>query len=124
MGGACTGKWVITMTSRFDQSGNRGVLTFRGELTIEHVGEMRTAIIQALSDVSRVEIDFSGVTDVDFLCLQLLCSIHRTSLRLNKRVNFIGSRPAKFKETLETAGFSRLTGCDLDREQSCFWISQ
>jgi anti-anti-sigma regulatory factor len=112
------------MTCRFDKSGNRGVLTFSGELTVEHVGEMRTAIIQALSDVNGVDIDFSGVTNVDFLCLQLLCSVHRTSLSLNKRVNFIGSRPATFRETAETAGFSRITGCDLDREQNCFWISR
>jgi len=110
------------MTCRFEQSGSTGVLTFSGELTVEHVGEMRTALIQALTDVDRVEIDFSGVTEVDLFCLQLLCSVHRTSLRLNKRVNFIGSQPAKFRETLEEAGYSRVTGCGLDREHSCFWI--
>jgi anti-anti-sigma regulatory factor len=123
-GAACPGKRVITVTCRFEQSGSSGVLTFSGELTIEHVGEMRTAFIQALTDVDRVEIDFSGVTEVDLFCLQLLCSVHRTSLRLNKRVNFIGSRPAKFRETIETAGFSRVTGCGLDCEHSCFWIAR
>lgn len=112
------------MTCRFEQSGSTGVLTFSGELIVEHVGEMRTALIQALTDVDRVEIDFSGVTEVDLFCLQLLCSVHRTSLRLNKRVNFIGSRPAKFREMIETAGFSRVTGCGLDREHSCFWIAR
>jgi anti-anti-sigma regulatory factor len=112
------------MTYRFDQSASSGVLTFSGELTVERVGEMKTAFIQALADVDRVEIDFSGVTDIDLLCLQLLCSVHRTSLRLNKRVNFIGSRPAKFREMMETAGFSRITGCVLDSEQSCFWIAR
>jgi ABC-type transporter Mla MlaB component len=112
------------MTCRFEQSGSTGVLTFSGELTVEHVGEMRTALIQALTDVDCVEMDFSGVTEVDLFCLQLLCSVHRTSLRLNKRVNFIGSQPAKFRETLEEAGYSRVTGCGLDREHSCFWIAR
>jgi anti-anti-sigma regulatory factor len=110
------------MTSQFEQSGSSGVLTFSGELTVEHVGEMRTALIQALADADHVEMDFSGVTEVDFFCLQLLCSAHRTSLRLNKRVNFVGSQPAKFRETLEAAGYSRVTGCGLDREHGCFWM--
>lgn len=110
------------MTCRFEQSGSSGVLTFSGELTVEYVGEMRTALIQALINVDHVEMDFSGVTEVDLFCLQLLCSAHRTSLRFNKRVNFVGSQSAKFRETQEAAGYSRVTGCGLDREHSCFWI--
>ncbi len=118
------GKRVITMTSQFKQSGSSGVLTFSGELTVEHVGEMRTALIQALTDADHVEMDFSGVVEVDIFCLQLLCSAHRTSIRLNKRVNVLESQLAKFRETLETAGYSRATGCGLDRENSCFWIAR
>lgn len=110
------------MTSQFQQSAGSRVLTFSGKLTGGHVGEMRTALVQALINFDHVEMDFSAVTEVDLFCLQLLCSLHRTSLRLNKRVNFIGSQPAKFRETLEEAGYSRVTGCGLDREHSCFWI--
>jgi anti-anti-sigma regulatory factor len=112
------------MTYRFEKSGSSGVLTFSGKLTVEHVGAMRTALIQVLTDADNIEMDFSGVTEVDFFCLQLLCSAHRTSLRLNKRVNVVGSQPAKFRKTLEAAGYSRVTGCGLDREHSCFWIAR
>ncbi len=112
------------MTSQFEQSGSSGVLNFSGELTVGHIEEMRTALIQALSNVGRLEIDFSGVTEVDLFCLQLLCSLHRTSLKLNKRVNFVDSQLAKFRETMESAGYSRITGCGLDRENSCFWIAR
>jgi anti-anti-sigma regulatory factor len=112
----------ITMISRFEKTGSSRVLTFSGELTVEHAGAMRTALIQALTDSDHVEMDFSSVTGVDLSCLQLLCSAHRTSLRSNKRINFVGSQPAKLRETLEAAGYSRVTGCGLDREHSCFWI--
>ncbi len=112
------------MTSRFERSGSSGVLTFSGELTEGHIAEMRTALIQALTDVDRLQIDMNGVAGVDLFCLQLLCSLHRTSLKLNKRVNFVDSQLAKFREALEAAGYLRVMGCGLDRENSCFWIAR
>jgi len=112
------------MTGRFELSGNSRILTFSGELTLEHAGAMRTAIIQALTEADHVEIDFSRVTEIDLFCLQLLCSAHRTSLRLKKRFNFVGSQPANFRETVEAAGYVRVAGCGLDVKHNCLWIAR
>ncbi len=111
------------MRSTFERSGSRGVLTFDGELTLKHANEIRTAFIKALIDGDQVEIDLGNATEADLSCLQLLCSAHRTSLKLNKRLNFIGSLPRHFREAAEAAGYSRSSGCTKDCEQSCLWIA-
>jgi anti-anti-sigma regulatory factor len=112
------------LISQFRQSGSIGVLTFSGALTVKHIGEMRNIFIRTLMNFEHIEMDISAVTDIDLFCLQLLCSLHRTSLGMNKRVDIIGSQPANFRETLEEAGYSRVTGCGLDREHGCFWIAR
>ena len=111
------------MRSTFEQSGDKGILTFDGELDLKHADEMRAAFIKALINADHVEMDFRNVTEADLSCLQLLCSAHRTSLKLNKRLNFVGSLPKHFIETATAAGYSRSSGCTKDCEQSCLWIA-
>ena len=111
------------MRSTFAQSGTTGILKFDGELTLRHANEIRAAFIKALIDADHVEIDVRNVTEADLSCLQLLCSAHRTSLKLNKRLNFVGSLPRHFIEAVEAAGYSRSSGCTKDCEQSCLWIA-
>ncbi len=109
--------------STFERSGSEGVLTFDGELTLKHVDEIRVAFIKALIDANHVEIDFRNVTEADLSCLQLLCSAHRTSMKLNKRLNLVGSLPKNVREVAAAAGYSRSSGCAKDCEQSCLWIA-
>jgi anti-anti-sigma regulatory factor len=99
------------------------MLTFEGKLTLKHADEIRASLIKALIDAGHVEIDIGNVIETDLSCVQLLCSAHRTSLKLNKRLNFIGRLPKHFREAAEAAGYSRSSGCTKDCEQSCLWIA-
>lgn len=99
------------------------MLTFDGELTLKHADKIRAAFIKALIDADHVEIDLGKVIEADLSCLQMLCSAHRTSLKLNKRLNFVGNLPKHFREAADAAGYSRSSGCTKDCEQSCLWIA-
>ncbi len=111
------------MKSQFSQSGKAGVLALDGELTLEHADELRSVFIKALiNNAAQVVLNLEKATRVDFSCLQLLCSVHRTSTRLNKGISFSGILPDILKRAVAKAGFARCIGCDLDRQESCLWV--
>ncbi len=108
---------------KFEASGSdKWLLVFEGEKTILQADELRKILIKALIDANHVEMDFEKATAVDLSCLQLLCSAHRSAVRLNKRLMFAGGRPEVLKQAMEAAGYSRVIGCQLDCEKSCLWV--
>jgi anti-anti-sigma regulatory factor len=109
------------ITTRFDQAGKAGVLTLNGELTLKHADEMRTALIKAIINADQVTLNIEKADKADLACLQLLCSAHRTCMRLNKRMALSGALPDILNRAAVEAGFARCVGCDLDRQKSCLW---
>src|SRR5574341_1228297 len=109
------------ITTRSDQSGNTGVLTLTGELTLKHADEMRTALTKATVTAAQVTLNIEKAGKADRSCRQLLCSAHRTCMRLNKRMAFSGALPDILNRVAVEAGFARCVGCDLDRQKSCLW---
>lgn len=107
--------------SKFKRQGKKGVLTFEGELTLEHAEKVRSALIKALIEADAVEIAFNSVGSMDLTFLQLLCSAHRSAVRFNKRLAFADGRPEALIRIMQGAGFARTTGCGLDCEKSCLW---
>lgn len=107
----------------FKQSGTTAVITLKGELTLPNAEELRSALIKALIDSDDISIAVESVRGVDLSCLQLLCSVHRSGVRLKKRVAFTGTLPKIFRNMIEAAGFSRLSGCKLDTEKTCLWAA-
>jgi anti-anti-sigma factor len=85
----------------FEQSGDIGLLTFSGELTKQHSGEMKTALMKALDRVDHVVFNLEKVTAMDAVCFQLLCMAHRISASLNKRLTIIGFRHRSIKRLFE-----------------------
>jgi anti-anti-sigma regulatory factor len=111
------------MSATFKQSGNSGVLTLEGELTLPHAEELRKALLSAILAAADVSIGFGSVQEVDVSCLQLVCSAHRSAFRLKKRVSLGGSLPPVVKEAAEAAGYARLKGCKRDCDKSCIWMA-
>ncbi len=112
------------MHAHFDQTDKKGgVLTLGGAVTFEHADEVRSALIKALINADQVVLDFEKATKADLSCLQLLCSAHRTSTRLNKRVLFSGRFPEVLRTAADGAGYLRCNGCELDRQKSCLWTA-
>ncbi|OGW42342.1 MAG: hypothetical protein A2010_08605 [Nitrospirae bacterium GWD2_57_9] len=112
------------MGTSFTQSGNRGLVTLDGEVTLPHAEDLRRALIKALIDTDDISIALDGMQDVDLSCLQLLCSAHRSAARLKKRIYFAGDPPQLFKDMMTAAGFTRSTGCKLDCDKSCLWVGK
>jgi anti-anti-sigma regulatory factor len=105
-----------------EQSGNVAVLAVSGPVTVERACELKEILMKALHGADQVVFDLEGMTEVDLSCLQMLCSAHRTSIRLNKRITLGNVRPEVFRRATECGGFERHTGCALDTNKSCLWV--
>ncbi len=114
----------MNLTFQDQQSGKQGTITLDGELIVNRAEELRMLLIKALIDADRVQVDFGAVNDTDLSCLQLLCSAHRSAGRMKRSLTLAGNWPAPFNKTVQTAGFSRLTGCRLDADHSCLWVKR
>ncbi len=110
------------MGSNQKQTGEEAV-TLEGELTLPRVEELKSAFLKALVKGDTVSIRFGTVQDVDLSCLQMLCSAHRSAVRMKKKVSVIGTLPKIVRDAAEAAGYMRLKGCNLDFENNCLWIS-
>ncbi len=93
-----------------------------GDLTLQNAEDMRRALMKAIIASDNVTLTFNTVTDVDLSSLQLLCSAHRSAVRLNKRIAIRGEWPELFQRAVDEAGYARSTGCRLDCENSCLWV--
>ncbi len=111
------------MSSIRNLSSEKGTIHLEGDLTLQNAAELRTMLIKAIIDTDTVAIRFGAVQDVDLSCLQLLCSAHRSAVRLNKLIQFAGDLPKTLLDTADVAGYSRLKGCQLDKGQSCLWVA-
>ncbi len=111
------------MSSIQNLSDDKGAIHLDGDLTLPNAAELRTMLIKSLIDADEVTIRFGAVQDVDLSCLQLLCSAHRSAVRLKRQIRFEGDLPKLLRETADAAGYSRLKGCQLDKGKSCLWVA-
>ncbi len=109
------------MGATLKQAGAGRLVTLEGDLTLPHAEEMKKAFLKALVEADDVSIGFNDIRDVDLSCLQMLCSVHRSALRLKKQVRFADIPPKILKAAADATGYSRLKGCKLDCEKSCLW---
>jgi anti-anti-sigma regulatory factor len=111
------------MQATFNQSGNKSVITLEGDLTLPHAEALKAVLTKALQESDDVTIAIVTVHNVDLSCLQLLCSAHRSAMRLKKQVTFIGSPPQAFNDAVEAAGLAGAAGCKLESGHSCLWMT-
>jgi len=81
-------------------------LRLEGELTIYRAAELKIELLNAMAKTSPVEVDLSGVTEVDGAGLQLLIMIKKEAARSGKTVTFAAHSPA----VLEVIDFANLSG--------------
>jgi len=108
----------------YQEANNQGIVRLDGDLTLAQAEELRMFMIKAVINVDEIILDFGNVQDVDLSCLQLCCSVHRSAVRMNKRVGFAGRQPETFNKAVREAGYSRSTGCHLDCFNSCLWVKR
>lgn len=112
------------ITFRVEDPGNIGVLVVEGEVGMENAEELKSNLICALHSVEKVFVNVENVSEVDESCLELLCSAHRTSLRLQKTFAFNGAVPEQLRRIITDAGFKRNLGCLPDVCKTCLWAER
>ncbi len=110
------------MSCNFTASGNAGTITLNGDLTLATAAEFRALLIKALIDTDTITISFENTGAVDLSCVQLLCSAHRSAVRMGKQLVLTGAWPGPFRQIVNDAGFIRNAGCRLGSEKNCLWI--
>ncbi len=109
------------MNFKLEPSGGASVLTLDGELTIEHAGELKKMLIEAMDSAESVDIKLEEVTGVDLSCLQLLCSAHRTALKSRKQLTLSSEESDAFQQMVRDVGYARHDGCALNPGPGCLW---
>lgn len=104
-----------------EQSINTEVLRFDGDLTLQHSLEIKTALMNSLNNFSHVMVNVDGVRGIDTVCLQLFCSAHQTSVKMNKTLVLVGSHSDLLKKAVHYSGFARPTSCVLNPNKNCLW---
>ncbi|HEX9022379.1 MAG TPA: STAS domain-containing protein [Geobacteraceae bacterium] len=108
---------------RMEQEGTdeTGVVAISGRMTIEHAGEIRSALLEVFASSDGVRLDLERVSEVDLTGLQLICAAHISSIRLKKRFNVNTTASEPLISFVQNAGFLRHIGCCMDISQTCVW---
>lgn len=64
-----------------------------GELTVFRVGELKQPLLRALLDAVELEIDLSGVTEIDTAGVQLLIALKRSAAATDRVLRLQGHAP-------------------------------
>ena len=106
------------------ESGDQGTITVRGAITIACACEFRDALIHIQDRWSSLDVNLDGVTEIDVTGMQLLCSAHRTAVKLDKRLALIGQMAESVYKTAFNAGFLREQACTMGGEHGCLWAGR
>ena len=107
---------------KLEDSGDHGLVTLGGALTIEAAEEMKNVLAKAMNEHRQVVVKLDALTAVSLSCLQLLCSAHKTALIGNKQLTLEGEYQEEFRSVVRAAGYLRHRGCELDFQKSCLWL--
>jgi anti-sigma B factor antagonist len=73
---------------------NQKKLRIEGDMTIYRAVELKQTLVDALHSQRQLEIDLSGVTEMDSAGFQLLLLVKREAQDAGKSVRFVGHSPA------------------------------
>lgn len=77
------------MEIHVEHEGRRAVAKLLGEMTIYHAVEAKTAILQSLEGADSIQLDLSGVTDLDTAGMQILILARRTAESAGKQLSLV-----------------------------------
>jgi anti-anti-sigma factor len=104
-----------------EATGKHTVLALEGEIVIQRIEDVRQQILLSLHQSNVLELDCSKMTAIDTTGFQLLCSAHRTAMKMGGDL-FVTSPAPQVLETLRhSAGLEREHGCALDLHTTCLW---
>ena len=97
-------------------------LKIEGSATIRNAEEIRATLVDHLKNRNDVEIDCSGITEVDFSLVQILIAARKSAARDGKRVILTEPVKGPLRDALSLGGL--LTGIDGRlRDDQTFWLN-
>lgn len=84
-------------------------IAVEGEMTISRALELKEALLPACIDGADLEIDLSGVTEIDASGLQLMMALKLESIVRNMQLSFTG-HSAAVQEALELSDLAGFFG--------------
>ena len=94
-----------------DESEGLSLLRFRGDVSISSAAELKNLLRAALARGKDVQVDLSGVTEVDVTALQLLWAAEREAEAAGVGFSFAGQCPQDVALALAAAGFEKFPFC-------------
>ncbi|MGD9019903.1 MAG: STAS domain-containing protein [Desulfuromonadales bacterium] len=89
----------------YEEATDKGLLILQGEMTIQHVGDLKKALADAFRNAKQVTVDVSSTTAVDVAGVQLLCAGHRFSTSCGKKMQLRFGDNKRFADFLDKVGF-------------------
>lgn len=87
----------------------RQQIVVEGEMTISRAMELKEVLLPACTDGADLEIDLSGVTEIDASGIQLMMALKLESIVRNKQLAFTG-HSAAVQEALELSDLAGFFG--------------
>jgi anti-anti-sigma regulatory factor len=109
------------MDPKMMQVSETDALRLEGSLTIGRAVELKELLRDALRNGNEIILDLGSATEVDLSFLQLLCSAHRTALRMSKHLILKPERSAASRKVVRETGYLRTLGCRQAPHKSCLW---
>lgn len=89
------------MDYRYENSGETGILTFKGELNAQCSDALMEVLMMSLGNSEHLVVDLERVTSLDPSCVKLLRIACKTSALLKKRVTLTGNKTKDFTNSVE-----------------------
>ncbi len=106
------------------EAGDQGTITVKGEITIVNAGEFRNALLNIQDRWSSLTVDLEGLEEIDVTGLQLLCSAHRSAVKLDKQLTLVGQTVETLNKSALKSGFVRERNCAAGGGQECLWVGR
>ena len=114
---------TVSQTTPKDDPSAR-TLTIRGAMTIQHGAKIKKALKKAVSAGKVLLLDLQGVTEIDLIGMQVICSTHQTMLAQGKRLSVAREGNQAIDLVVRNGGFARHTGCVQDTSHTCVWAGK
>lgn len=85
-----------------------GLIELKGELSIQHIHEIKNKLEMAIKDMDTIELLVSDASIIDLTILQYLLSLKRSEKALNKSFKISFELDDDLNELLKHAGFKNI----------------
>lgn len=93
--------------SKITGNKNTGTLTLKGDLTIQHIDNIKKALLDIISRSKKIVVRIDVLEKIDFSCFQALCAAHKSAEKQKKTMVVTPPPGDVFLQNMEYAGFAR-----------------